>query len=122
MVNAFIDSAVNYIERLTITGHSSPASFYVNILSTNQRSYPYAIEGARNMTRDRINYEINQKTIGVVGWTDHAANLIRRELYKRNNEFWDNQSRIQIENLESEIVIRDTEIDQLETTMTRYVD
>ena len=74
------------------------------------------------MTRDRINYEINQKTIGVVGWTDHAANLIRRELYKRNNEFWDNQSRIQIENLESEIVIRETEIDQLETTMTRYVD
>ena len=118
MVNAFIDSAVSYIEKLTLTGHSSPASFYVNVLSVNQRSYPCAIEGAKNMIKNRIDYEINQKKIGVVGWTDHAANLIRRELYRRNDEFWDNQARLQIENLESEIETREKEIGQLENIIS----
>ena len=117
MANVFINSAANYIEKLTLTGHSSPASFYVKILLSNQRSYPIAIEGAKIMTRDRIDYEINQRTIGVVGWTNHAATLIREELYQRNEEFWNNQARGQIENLESEIDTRETEIDQLERVL-----
>ena len=114
MPNAFIDAATNYIEKLTLTGRSSAAAFYVDILLSDQRSYPIAIEGAKIMTKDRIDYEIDNKTIGVAGWSHGAAYLIRKELYRRNDEFWNNQARRQIENLETEIDTRETEIGQLE--------
>ena len=45
---------------------------------------------ARNITRTRIDKEVDSMNSGVRGWDDKECQKIKRELYKKNEHYWDN--------------------------------